>query len=135
MDIIFVACDGTQFDNKEECLNYESKLNLDNGKDFCFFDENGEIINFPPRYDIIDKLEESYFFICRTKECANALESFIEDQCGRSFFPIDIEPNVFYGYGIDGDEEWKNVSEVLRNYEARMNKLVNLNEKMTSRLS
>lgn len=135
MTVVYVACDGNQFDNEEECLNYENKINLINSKAFCLFNKNGIIMNFPPNYDIFNKLEEAYFFICRTEECTNALNSFLEDRGGRSIIPYEIKPNIFYGYGIDGNEEWKSISEVLRDKEAQMNKLVNLNEKLTSQLS
>lgn len=134
MDTIFVACDGTQFDDKEECLNYESKINLIDSKDFCLFDEHGVILVFPPRYNTIDKLAESHFFICKTKECANALNIFIENEYGCWDFP-NIEPNVVYGYGIDGSEEWKSIKEVITGYESQINKLADMNKKLTSRLS
>lgn len=134
MIVAYIACDGNQFDNEEECLNYENKINLINSKAFCLFDKNGTIMHFPPNYDIFNKLEEAYFFICRTEECAEALDSFMEDQGGRSIIPYEIESNVLYGYGINDKEEWKSVSEVLRDNEAQMNKLITLNEKITNQL-
>lgn len=135
MTTAYIACDGTQFDNEEECLSYEAKINLLNTNAIVFFDQNGTIMHFPPTYDINDRIEEAYFLICRTEECANALNNFIKDECYYySVFPKEIESNIFYGYDIDGSEKWESIPEVLRNSEARMNKLVNLNEKLSNQL-
>lgn len=134
MTVAYIACDGTQFDNEEECLNYEAKINILNSNAIVFFDQNGSIMHFPPIYDICDRIEEAYFLICRTEECANTLNNFIEDECYYSVFPEEIKPNIFYGYGIDGSEKWGSISEVIRNSEAQTNKLITLKEKLSNQL-
>jgi len=41
MKIIYIADDGTQFDNEVDCTDYEWKLNHPNLKDIFIFDEDG----------------------------------------------------------------------------------------------
>lgn len=48
MRIVYIADDGTQFDDEFECNAYEWKLNHSHLKDIGFFDEDGNIVSGSP---------------------------------------------------------------------------------------
>ena len=73
MRIIYEADDGMQFNTAEECEHYEykSSILLDQEKFLCF-DEMLHPIKLCKGYNFAEVIANTYFFICFTKEAAEA---------------------------------------------------------------
>lgn len=75
MKTIYIADDGTQFDDQWECLDYEWVLRHPLAKDIVLYNEDGEILN-----NLFD--EETYEYVMKivvpTDEAAYALRELGE---------------------------------------------------------
>lgn len=117
MRIIYEADDGTQFSTTEECERYESKSSilLDQEKFLCF-DSARHPIKLYKGYDFAEVIANTYFFVCFTKEAAEAFQEKVNEVCEKDLFPY-IRENVFYGWAVDGRNCWSGVWEVIEKLE------------------
>ena len=95
MEIIYRANDGTEFTNKQDCINYENVTGcLCDKKHFIAFNSNLEPYDIAP--DSIESvLERMEYFVCLTDEAA-AFDSMYDHMgfCA----PVDeVKVNTYYG--------------------------------------
>ena len=123
MRIIYEADDGMQFNTAEECGHYEykSSILLDQEKFLCF-DEMLHPIKLCKGYNFAEVIANTYFFICFTKEAAEAFQEKVNEVCEKDLFPY-IRKNVFYGWAVDGRDCWNDVWEVIKELEEQANYL------------
>ena len=127
--VIYIAEDGKEFENKEDCVKYESKpqrktdifkyisfydlhknkIQLDSFMKKCFIQRN---INYDDDYEFYNAIEEFlekvYFIhvseIIPNKELESLIEQFMESVCDGDLSEItrfDFEKGITYYYDID----------------------------------
>ena len=105
---IYIAFDGKEFNNKENCIEYET------GKFLEVYDKNGEIID-NERYDIS---ECGTYIVCKTKE---ALEYF-NINCVQNYIdPIVYEENTFPVSFVWKYNNWHNIKGLIARYQDEIN--------------
>lgn len=97
--IIYVAEDGTQFENEEECIAYEnaalySDIEIKN-EIFCFNQYNERF--FPASYDDFSELKSFY---CETERAYELLKK-VEKQCGAKYLPFEEDSGELPEYSED----------------------------------
>ena len=74
---IYVAFDGKEFDDENECERYESKELQDKyGKDLLVYNEDGELIPFDNDYRLS---QDSAYVVCKSEEALNYLNKTFND--------------------------------------------------------
>ena len=101
-----LADDGTKFDDRWECLQYERQLVLKEWKDdFVFLDSNKKVIPIEKA-----KTGDVFYIIIKNKRCAPAIGGwFEEDGCYDPFdgmYDKTVEGTWVWGDIIDKGEEY-----------------------------
>ena len=105
MEIIYRANDGTEFTNKQDCINYENRMScLCDKKHFIAFNSDFEPYDITPD-KIEGALEMMEYFICLTDEAVAAFDSAYKEAgfCA----PVDeIKVNTYYGWEVANIDQW-----------------------------
>lgn len=98
---IYVAFDGKEFDDENECERYESKELQDKyGKDLLVYNEDGELIPF-------DNVQDSVYVVCKSEEALNYLNKMFDDNLTDNIYYEGNFPASFcYNFEID---EWEEI--------------------------
>ena len=124
--VVYVANDGTEFENEEQAFEYEMKdaaTILQNSDHFVAYDSNGR----PMKTEISEleyTLENAYFMSIRTEEAAEALKN------AQSAYNVDMPVPEEIGHfrWDDGYSEWH---ELLDDLEELNNAWAALGKKFT----
>ena len=105
MEIIYRANDGTEFTNKQDCINYENVTDcLCDKKHFIAF--NGDLKPYDITLDDIEHvLEIMEYFVCLTDEAVNAFNSMYE-QIGFCAPDGGVKVNTYYGWEVENPDQW-----------------------------
>ena len=123
MRTIYEANDGTPFNTAEECERYESKSSiLLDRKNFLCFDEALHPIKLDEGYSFAKIIRNSYFFICFTKEAVEVFQEKVNGADESGIFP-HIYKDTLYGWDVDNSGCWKDVWEVVEEFEKQANYL------------
>lgn len=123
MEIIYRANDGTEFTNKQDCVNYENRMSyLCDKKHFIAFNSNLEPYDITP--DTIESaLEMMEYFVCLTDEAVAAFESMY-DHMG-FYTPVDeIKVNTYYGWEVENPDQWDAFPDVWEEFNKRFDRLM-----------
>ena len=121
MEIIYRAFDGKEFDDEEECLNYELKVKTENftkSNHLAFFDEEGNRINI----SIFKALNEAEFMSISTE---NAFE--IVERVGNKFC-LEYPSDCGLWQWDDDHDKWVTVDYKIE----ELTKILNLYHKIKS---
>ena len=125
MEIIYRANDGTEFTNRQDCINYENVTGcLCDKKHFIAFDSNLEPYDITP--DTIENtLEMMEYFVCLTDEAVAAFNSAYKETgfCA----PVDeIKVNTYYGWEVENPDQWDAFPDVYNAFNERFEKLMRI---------
>jgi hypothetical protein len=104
MEIIYRAFDGKEFDDEEECLDYELKVKTENftkSNHLAFFDKNGDRLNT----SIFKALVEAEFISIVTK---NAFE--IVEKVGKDY-GLAFPPKCGFWTWDSSKEDWVDIDD------------------------
>lgn len=126
---LYIAEDGTSFEEEYKCKEYELKCSIDNGtlKDYLFlYDEEGIPIDIPTSiYDIsLDTLDRVYYIVIKSVEAYNLLEylsNYYGYICPDEYNVEKYNYNCAYFYDDGG--EWINCKERIKQYKDKIDKL------------
>lgn len=109
-EIRYYADDGTRFDTRWECEEYEQKIKSDKFKDTAFlFDENAK-----PLYLTNDGYESAIYISCKTDEAAKYVH---EQMHGSLYTPWDsyrVTPHAGCWKWSNEVDKWVPVEELLK---------------------
>lgn len=127
MEVItkYVANDGTEFENEDECLDYERVEGMRAIQGVKFFFENGkEITDYS---DLEDLLDRSYFIKITDEDDFTKFEELLYDELGCGYWAdgwgsLKGERGLFY-YDEDRDcwVSWDDEYDKLREIRRKMN--------------
>ena len=105
MEIIYRANDGTEFTNKQDCIDYENVTGcLCDKKHFIAF--NGDLKPYDITLDDIEHvLEIMEYFVCLTDEAVNAFNSMYE-QIGFCIPDDGVKVLTYYGWEVENPDQW-----------------------------
>ncbi len=115
MEIIYIADDGTKFDNEDECLAHERKMRMRKAN----FAENIRLFNKDKEEFIFINgadYERAFFMEIFTDEAAAMLEEWVRDEFGDYIF-YKTDPTAGRFYYDESREDWVNVEELRQKYE------------------
>ena len=102
---IYIAFDGEEFEDYNECERYESKeLQNKYGKDLLVYDENGELIALDNDYRLS---QSSAYVLCKSEEALNYINKTF-DYNGVNNIDYDGNFPVSFYYDFTTDE-WKEI--------------------------
>ena len=121
----YIADDGTEFEDEDECLDYERTENMRSIQGVKFFFENGkEITDYSNLEDLLDR---SYFIKITDKNDFAKFEELLYDELGCSYWAdgwgsLKGEKGLFY-YDEDRDcwVSWDEEYDKLREIRRKMN--------------
>ena len=123
MEIICRANDGTEFTDKQDCVNYENRMScLCDKKHFIAFDSNLEPYDITPD-EIEGMLEMMEYFVCLTDEAVAAFDSAYKETgfCA----PVDeIKVNTYYGWEVENPDQWDAFPDVWEEFNKRFDRLM-----------
>ena len=125
MEIIYRANDGTEFTNKQDCINYENRANcLCDKKHFIAF--NKYLKPYDITSDTIENvLEMMEYFICLTDEAVAAFKSMCE-QTGICAPMNGIKVLTYYGWEVENPDQWDAFPDVYNAFNERFEKLMQI---------
>lgn len=125
MEIIYRANDGTEFTDKQDCINYENRMScLCDKKHFIAFNSNLEPYDITP-YEIEGTFEMMEYFICLTDEAVVALNSMFD--CIGYCAPMNgIKVLTYYGWGVENPDQWDAFPDVYNAFNERFEKLMQI---------
>lgn len=103
---IYIAFDGEEFEDYNECKRYESKKLQDKyGKDLLVYNENGELIALDNDYLLS---QSSAYIICKSEKALNYLNK-IFDYNGVNNIDYDgnFPASFYYDFATD---KWKEIA-------------------------
>ena len=104
--IIYVAFDGEEFEDENECRKHESKELQDKyGKDLLVYDnKNNELIPISDDYRLS---QDSAYVICKSKEALNFLNrTFNYNGTNKIYYEGKFPTSFYYDFTTD---EWKEI--------------------------
>ena len=125
MEIIYRANDGTEFTNKQDCINYENVTGcLCDKKHFIAFNSNLKPYDITP--DTIENvLEVMEYFVCLTDEAVAAFNSMCEQT--KICAPMNgIKVLTYYGWGVENPDQWDAFPDVYNAFNERFEKLMRI---------
>lgn len=117
MEIIYIADDGTKFDNEDECLAHERKLRMRKAN----FAENIRLFSKDKEEFIFidgDDYERAFFMEILTDEAAAMLEEWVREEYNSYMFNNKTIPTAGRFYFDETNDEWVNVEELRQKYES-----------------
>ena len=125
MEIIYRANDGTEFTDKQDCVNYENRMScLCDKKHFIAFNSNLEPYDITP-YEIEGTLEMMEYFVCLTDEAVVALNSMF-DYIGCCAPTDGIKVLTYYGWEVENSDQWDAFPDVYNAFNERFEKLMRI---------
>ena len=102
---IYIAFDGKEFEDENECERYESKeLKNKYGKYLLVYNENGKLLSFDNDYCLF---QESAYVVCKSEEALNYLNKIFYDNNANG---IDYEGNFPISFYYDFKTgKWKKI--------------------------
>ena len=125
MKIIYRANDGTEFTDKQDCVNYENRMScLCDKKHFIAFNK------YLKPYDITSDTIENVFemmeyFVCLTDEAVAAFNSMCE-QTGICAPMNGIKVLTYYGWEVENSDQWDAFPDVYNAFNERFEKLMRI---------
>ena len=125
MEIIYRANDGTEFTDKQDCVNYENRMScLCDKKHFIAFNK------YLKPYDITSDTIENVFemmeyFVCLTDEAVAAFNSMCE-QTGICAPMNGIKVLTYYGWEVENSDQWDAFPDVYNAFNERFEKLMRI---------
>ena len=125
MKIIYRANDGTEFTDKQDCVNYENRMScLCDKKHFIAFNK------YLKPYDITSDTIENVFemmeyFVCLTDEAVAAFNSMCE-QIGICAPMNGIKVLTYYGWEVENSDQWDAFPDVYNAFNERFEKLMRI---------
>ena len=116
MEIIYIADDGTKFDDEDECLAHERKIRMRKAN----FAENIRLFSKDKEEFIFidsDDYERAFFMEILTDEAAAMLEEWVREECNSYMFNNKTIPTAGRFYFDETNDEWVNVEELRQKYE------------------
>ena len=117
MEIIYIADDGTKFDNEDECLAHERKMRMRKAN----FAENIRLFSRDKEEFIFidgDDYERAFFMEILTDEAAAMLEEWVREEYNSYMFNNKTIPTAGRFYFDETNDEWVNVEELRQKYES-----------------
>ena len=103
---IYIAFDGKEFEDENECRKHESKELQDKyGKDLLVYNKNDELLPLDADYYLS---QESAYVICKTEKALDYLNKTFEYNGINEIYYSDKFPASFY-YDFTTDE-WKEIA-------------------------
>lgn len=118
MRTVYIADDGTKFDNELDCENYEYELNVKNNT-IIMFDEEGEVLDSSNYMNI----ENCYYIKIKTNNDLEILQKIYE-------YTGFIVPNEIGEFYYDDSDRFDNLWHSIGDRIEELNKLKNIKEKM-----
>ena len=116
MKIIYIADDGTKFDDEDECLAHERKIRMRKAN----FAENIRLFSKDKEEFIFidgDDYERAFFMEILTDEAAAMLEEWVREEYNSYMFNNKTIPTAGRFYFDETNDEWVNVEELRQKYE------------------
>ena len=116
MEIIYIADDGTKFDDEDECLAHERKIRMRKAN----FAENIRLFSKDKEEFIFidgDDYERAFFMEILTDEAAAMLEEWVREEYNSYMFNNKTIPTAGRFYFDETNDEWVNVEELRQKYE------------------
>ena len=125
MEIIYRANDGTEFTDKQDCVNYENRMScLCDKKHFIAFNKYLKPYNITS--DTIENvLEMMEYFVCLTDEAVAAFKSMCE-QTGICAPTDGIKVLTYYGWEVENQDQWDAFPDVYNAFNERFEKLMRI---------
>lgn len=103
---IYIAFDGKEFEDENECEKYESKGLQDKyGKDLLVYNNNGTLLSFDNDYCLS---QESAYVVCKSKEALNFLNKmFGDNRVNKIDYNGNFPASFYYDFTID---EWEEIA-------------------------
>ena len=104
---IYIAFDGKEFEDYNECKRYESKELQDKyGKDFLLvYDENGELITLDNDYCLC---KDSVYVVCKSEEALAYLnKTFYDNITNKIYYEGNFPASFYYDFTTD---KWKQIA-------------------------
>ena len=117
MEIIYIADDGTKFDDEDECLAHERKIRMRKAN----FAENIRLFSRDKEEFIFidgDDYERAFFMEILTDEAAAMLEEWVREEYNSYMFNNKTIPTAGRFYFDETNDEWVNVEELRQKYES-----------------
>ena len=117
MEIIYIADDGTKFDDEDECLAHERKIRMRKAN----FAENIRLFSGDKEEFIFidgDDYERAFFMEILTDEAAAMLEEWVREEYNSYMFNNKTIPTAGRFYFDETNDEWVNVEELRQKYES-----------------
>lgn len=113
---IYIANDGTEFENKKECEQYEARYKalLDN-PEVIFFDQDLKPLtkhNIRDAYDWSELFENSYYINIPSVECFTQLIDAYDEFLGMSFASYDSKDMLGLWRYNYVSERWENLIKI-----------------------
>lgn len=116
---VYIAFDGKEFEDENECERYESKELKDKyGNDLLVYNNNGTLLSFDNDYRLS---QESAYVVCKSKEALNFLNKMFGDNRVNNIDYNDNFPASFY-YDFTTDE-WKEIVHRIKELQDEINML------------
>ena len=102
---IYVAFDGKEFDDENECKRYESKkLQNKYGKDLLVYNKDGELIALDNDYWLS---QSSAYVLCKSEEALNYInKTFDYNGVNNIDYDGNFPASFYYDFNTD---EWKEI--------------------------
>lgn len=102
---VYIAFDGKEFEDHNECERYESKeLQNKYGKDLLVYDENGELIALDNDYWLS---EGSVYVVCKSDKALNYLNKIFKNNgANKIYYEGNFPASFYYNFEID---EWEEI--------------------------
>lgn len=103
---VYVAFDGKEFEDYNECERYESKELQDKyGKDLLVYNEDGELIPLDNDYCLC---EDSAFVVCKSEKALNFLNKiFSANRTNKVYYEGNFPASFCYNFETD---EWEEIA-------------------------
>ena len=101
---IYIAFDGKEFEDENECERYESKELEDKyGKDLLVYDNNGKLLPFNNDYYLS---QNSVYVVCKSEEALNFLnKTFNDNRVNKIDYNGNFPASFYYDFMTDKWEE------------------------------
>ena len=103
---IYIAFDGKEFEDENECERYESKKLEDKyGKDLLVYDNNGKLLSFDNDYHLS---QNSVYVVCKSEEALNFLNKmFSVNSINKIYYEGNFPASFYYDFETD---EWEEIA-------------------------
>ena len=103
---VYIAFDGEEFEDYNECERYESKELQDKyGKDLLVYNEDGELIPFNNDYRLS---KDSAYVVCKSEEALNYLnKTFNDNRVNKIDYNGKFPVSFYYDFMTD---KWKEIA-------------------------